>query len=472
VSTVLSVTSPWRDLAANLRAGTRLALFMPVNVGGLKVSGAHYALLVVVSFAVWLLGDMAREGFPGGINPGALTTGLAQIPIVLLFCILAAAALREPGHAMRFAVLMVASDPLFEFAAVLTYHLAQWQPVADYAPFINQVFLFWALITLIRVQFVVAGWQPRRSLGAAFLFVLMLALFAFGYPRSELWSAKGDEQASPAEGLIREDLFHLQGQLLDNQLVQLQAQRPGVDDLYFLGAAPYALQDTFVKELAVVRRLMDERFDTAGRSIALANHASTLANVPLATVTNLRAALEYLGETIDVEEDIVFLFLTTHGSANQQLSFEMPPLSLAQLNPTMLSRMLADSGIKWKVVVVSACYSGGFVEALKDDNTLIVTASDASNTSFGCEAGSDFTWFSQAYFDDALRKTRSLFEAFAFARATVSEREKSQGYAPSNPQMHLGAALKVKLDALERRLESSDPGRPAVHAALRLRASR
>ena len=466
-SSNMSANSPWREFATNLSAGTRLALFLPVQAREIRVSGSNYALLVAASFVVWIFGGMAREGFPGALNPGALTTGLAQIPIVLLFCILAAAVLRQPAHAMSFAVFLVASDPLFELVAVLTYHLARLESVADYGSTLNQVFLFWALLTLMRVQVVVSGWRTWRSLAASLLFVLMLALFAFGFPRSELWSGAQEATEQSAEGLIREDLFHLQGSLLDEQLVQLQAQRPGIDDVYFLGAAPYAFQDTFANELGAVRRMMDERFDTAGRSIALANHASTLASFPLATVSNLRAALEYLGETIDVEEDIVFLFLTTHGSANHELSFEMPPLALTQLNPTLLARMLADSGIKWKVIVVSACFSGGFVEPLKDDNTLIVTASDASNTSFGCEASSKFTWFSQAYFDQALRKTRSFAEAFTAAKATVSEREKSQGYTPSNPQMHLGAAMKAKLDALERRLDSADPGRAAVHASLR-----
>lgn len=467
MSASLSGGSVWHELRANLRAGTRLALFMPVDARDIRVSGANYAWLVAVSFAVWLLGGMAREGFPGGISSGALTIGLAQIPVVLLFCILAAAVLREPAYAMSFAVLLVASDPIFEFMAVLTYHLARLESVAEFAPYLNQVFLLWALVTLIRVQLVVSGWRTWRAAAASFTLLIMLIIFAFAFPRSELWSATQESSERPAEGLIREDLFQLQGSLLDDQLSALEAQRPGIADMYFLGAAPYAFQDTFVNELGTVRRLLDERFDTAGRSIALANHASTLATLPLATVSNLRSALEYLGETIDVEEDIVFLFLTTHGDANHQLSFEMPPLALAQLNPTMLSRMLADSGVKWKVVVVSACYSGGFIEPLKDDNTLIVTSSDADNTSFGCEAGSKFTWFSQAFFDQALRRTRSFFDAFTQASDAVREREKSEGYKPSNPQIHMGAAMKQKLEALERRLESTDPGRPAIHAALR-----
>jgi len=468
----VSIALVWREFAANLSAGTRLALFMPVKPEDLRVSAANYALLVVASFVIWFFGGMAREGLPGTINPGALTAGLAQIPIVLLFCLLAAAALRNPAYALAFAVLMVASDPLFEIAAVLVYRLAQLEPMVEYAPYLNQVFLLWALLVLLRVQVVIAGWQAWRSLAASLLFVLMLLFFAFGFPRSELWSGLPQTGEQPAEGLIREDLFHLQGNLLERQLFELEEQRPGIDDIYFIGAAPYALQETFINELGVVRRLMVERFDTAGRSIALANHTSTLASLPLATVHNLRAALDYLGENINVEEDIVFLFLSTHGSAKHALSFEMPPLALTQLNPTLLSRMLADSGIKWKVIVISACYSGGFVEQIKDDNTLIITASDAENTSFGCEAGSRFTWFSEAYFDRALRATRSFSAAFTLAAAALLEREKSGGFTPSNPQMYLGEAMKAKLEALEHRLESSDPARPAVHARLRAGAAK
>ena len=102
-----------------------------------------------------------------------------------------------------------------------------------------------------------------------------------------------------------------------------------------------------------------------------------------------------------------------------------------------------------------------------DHNTLIVTSSDADSTAFGCEAGTNLTWFSQALFVQAVRRTRSFWDAFNQASDAVREREKSEGYKPSNPQIHIGAAMKQKLEALERRLESADPGRPAIHAALR-----
>ena len=56
------------------------------------------------------------------------------------------------------------------------------------------------------------------------------------------------------------------------------------------------------------------------------------------------------------------------------LEVSLPPLELAPLTAPALRSLLDDAGIKWRIIVVSACYSGGFVDALQDDNTLIVTA--------------------------------------------------------------------------------------------------
>src|SRR5215467_9679240 len=100
--------------------------------------------------------------------------------------------------------------------------------------------------------------------------------------------------------------------------------------------------------------------------------------------------------------------------------------------------MLADSGIKRKVIVISACYSGGFIEPLRDENTLVITAADAAHSSFGCSYDSDYTWFSEALYDEALRETFSFSEAFALAKKTVAAREKAEGYEPSNPQIAMG----------------------------------
>lgn len=456
-----------RNLGRNILAGTRLSLFLPVRALEFRVSAGDYAMVVLASLLAWLLGGMAREGLAGYVSLAALTVAFAQLPIVLLACLLAAQVLGRRELMLAFALGITATDVIFEVASVAIALASREESVALWALWLNGAFVLWALAVIVRVQLVFSGWHGRRSFGAIALFGALLVFFIAFLPRTELWTALPPAQPQvPASGIAREEIFHRQGVLLDQQLEALAPGRAGVDDLYFVGVAPYGLQDTFVRELAVVRRLMEERFDAAGRSIVLSNHPSTLADIPLASVTHLRRTLLSLGATMDAEEDIAVLFFTSHGSAQHELSFELPPLALQQLNPTVLARMLADSGIKWKVIVISACYSGGFIEALRDENTLIVTAADSTHTSFGCEASSDFTWFSRAYFDQALRGTHSFIDAFGRARALVSEREQKEGFEPSNPQMHIGGAIRAKLETLERRLKSGIAA-PATQASLR-----
>jgi hypothetical protein len=141
-------------------------------------------------------------------------------------------------------------------------------------------------------------------------------------------------------------------------------------------------------------------------------------------------------------------------------------MQLQQLTPTALARVLNDSGIKWKIIVISACFSGGFIEPLKDDHTLIITAADDSHQSFGCAYDSDFTWFSKAYFDQALRSTFSFTEAFGLARTAITEREQGRGLGASNPQMVVGAAMKGKLESLARRFEAQGAANPGIRAGL------
>ena len=143
---------------------------------------------------------------------------------------------------------------------------------------------------------------------------------------------------------------------------------------------------------------------------------------------------------MNADEDVLFLFITAHGDRDHRLSAVQPPLELAPLTPTALARMLHDAGIKWRVIVVSACYSGGFIEPLRDDNTIVITASAPDRTSFGCEAGRDFTYFGEAYFRDALARTRSFTAGVRDrARRSSASARRRRSLEPSLPQMWVGA---------------------------------
>ena len=271
----------------------------------------------------------------------------------------------------------------------------------------------------------------------------MIAIGYFAFPRTDVWLEPPEEQA--AEPLTEERVFHLQGQLIERALAAIAPGKPGVRELYFVGFAPDGSQDVFVKEMRFVRRLFDERFGTAGRSIALASSRDALEEFPIGSVTNLARALNRVGEAMNTEEDALFLFLSAHGYRDHRLSAVQPPLDLAPLTPTALSRLLQDAGIKWRVIVVSACYSGGFIEPLRDDNSVVITASSPDRSSFGCEPGRDFTYFGEAYFRDALARTRSFVQAFELAKAAVGRQETAEKLTPSLPQMWVGPAIAERL---------------------------
>jgi len=158
---------------------------------------------------------------------------------------------------------------------------------------------------------------------------------------------------------------------------------------------------------------------------------------------------------IDPEEDVLFLFVTSHGSDKPAyLSVDNSGLQLTQLTPARLKAALAATPIKWKVIVVSACYSGSFIPALQDDNSLVITASRATAIrSAATAAQHDRLW--PRLFSEALKQTRSFTAAFELARTRIAAREKAEGLTPSQPQMALGKNLRpngggVLIEAVQR----------------------
>ena len=150
------------------------------------------------------------------------------------------------------------------------------------------------------------------------------------------------------------------------------------------------------------------------------------------------------------EEDVLFLFMTSHGSPDHRFSVDFGPVPLDDLTPTQVRQALDDAGIRWRVVIVSSCYSGGFIEPLRSPNTLIITAAAADRESFGCGAQSEFTDFGTAYFKHALAQRPDFIEAFDIAAKWVEEKERREHRKPSMPQRFVGEAIRKKLALLNK----------------------
>ena len=108
------------------------------------------------------------------------------------------------------------------------------------------------------------------------------------------------------------------------------------------------------------------------------------------------------------------------------------------MSAEFLATSLEESGIQWKVIMVSACFAGGFIPHLENEHTLILTAADAENTSFGCSDDSDMTYFGKALFKEVLTENPDLpfAQAFIQAKEIIGRWEDQEALTPSNPQIH------------------------------------
>ena len=221
-----------------------------------------------------------------------------------------------------------------------------------------------------------------------------------------------------------ETALYRQRPLLDAALAAIEPSQRGRINLYLLAVAGDGSQEVFRREVEFVRAQFDRDFGTRGRSLLLVNSRNTAGSAPMATVTTIREAIKTIAARMDRDNDILFLFLTSHGAKDHEFRLNQNAMALRGLRPQELARILEQSRIRWKVVVVSACYSGGFVEPLKSESTMVITAAHADRTSFGCADENDFTYFGRAFFKEALPASGSFFEAFTKAQALVSEWEK------------------------------------------------
>ncbi len=430
-------------LVRNISAGTRLALFLPVRWLQFRASPGQFALLAAFNLLVWCVSSTLQAG--GGVfNPVALAVYLAQIPLLLLAALCLATLRGNNALTILLAVALASSDLAFELAGMALLG-TQAGPGAQFYGWL--AFLVWGWLVALRAVVVCTGISWRQIGPSAAVITTLMLVAVFILPRAELWTAEPERLSQPA--LVGEEAFHAQGELIERQLAAIEPGRPGITELYFTGFAPDGSQDVFLREMRSVKALIDRSFDASRRSIALISNPATAASYPIATATNLRRTLAHIGSRMNADEDVLLLYVTAHGDEGFGLSAHAPPLDLAPVNPTVLARALNDAGIKWRVLVISACYSGGFIEPLKDDHTLIVTASAADRRSFGCENGNDWTYFGEAYFGQAFAQTKSFIDAFPVAAQAVAQREAAEKLSPpSNPQMFVGRRIAAKLKAL------------------------
>jgi len=293
----------------------------------------------------------------------------------------------------------------------------------------------------------------RRGLCTLLTALALFAVFTNSVDPLAFWqvgaAASTSDSTNANAFAIDEEVLYSQPRLLDEQLARIEAGKPGVPEIFFLGVAG-SEEGVFMREAITVEQLFRDRYATTGHSMLLVNNPAMARKLPFANHASLSRALRRIGQQMNGEEDLLFLFLTSHGSSDHRFSIKLSPFGFSDLTPQMLREALDNASIKHRVVVISACYSGGFIPALADDHTLVITAAAADRSSFGCNDTNDLTDFGRAYFNEALLETRSFTEAFERAKAHISALEATDGTPPSNPQIAGGEMLRAQLEGFAR----------------------
>jgi Peptidase C13 family len=442
-------------LARNLGAGVRLAFGLPVRRLSFRIDLAQLLLVFAFSSLIDIGGDWLRYGPDAQFSWLGAGNELFTLGLLIVVATLIAIVRRRASLALALPVIVLSGAPVIQAADVMLAFVVAVNDIPQFAAsWLAYAIPAWFVAMIVRSTWIAFEGEGRRRLlrtlvaGAVLAAPTWLAGALFQpmpWWQGESSSTESGAGASPVSELVQA----AQQQLLDDALGALADERPGVVDLYFVGFAADAREPSLRDDVVRAQRVMDERWDTRGRSIVLANHPETLIDTPFATVTHLRETLREIGATIDQESDVVMIYVAGRGGA-AGVDVAHPPLDLLPLSPSTLRALLEDAGIKRRIVVVSACRSGAFHDALADESTVVLTTSAREDA--GCATRRGGAAIGDALFGDALAERDSFADALDAAARTLAATD-------GKPALSIGPAIGDTLKALDRRNSARRDGR-------------
>jgi len=235
--------------------------------------------------------------------------------------------------------------------------------------------------------------------------------------------------------------------LLQHQLQRIESQwlQTTADEHrhVFLGSAQHSQSLVFQRDiLSMEKNLKNIQPKTV--SILLSNQVQTQQlEFPFATTTNLALIFDRLASWSHAQPMSLTVLVSTHGSPGA-LSVNIgnryhQPLRTAQLN-SWLDRLHPRTQV---TLLLSACYSGSFVDALQGPNRMILSASDADRSSFGCNYHEKNTWFIGQLLGPHFAPQSTWNEVFTSTRTGVEAQERALRMSPpSNPQIRSAESLR------------------------------
>ncbi len=433
-----------RDFVA---AAGRLLFSRVTPSTAFKLSDRALAGIVVCYLTAWLLFDWASAGAGAQFySQGILALAWHAMVILMMAWLLTQLAVPRVSFREAFAMTL----------AMVPLYAAAWS-VVRYLPELTWIIGMVLALHLghcfhLGLQSITGRLQVRALVASICVMLAAVWVGSHVYANPQFWyaqeqeSAQGDDYADlVAQQQRAESLLYRQGWMIDAEAARMQRPQQQGAAAFFLGFGGVGEQSVFASEIALAQRVISRHYDTADRSLQLVNDRRDLDAHPLASLSGLQLALAAVSSKMNLQQDVLFLALSSHGSRDATLSVSNGVLPLNDVSAQELAQALRESGIKNKVLIISACYAGTFIEPLRDPDTIIITAAAADRNSFGCADDRDLTYFGEAFYKNALQRTGNLRVAFGLAKAEIARREKDEGKRASNPQAYFGSQLEPYL---------------------------
>jgi hypothetical protein len=400
--------------------------------------------------AIWLSAWIAIDRWQSQPDPQFFPSGIPLLAWYVLAILGLAAVLRWRAHpAPAFGPVLALAMGAVPVPLLFTSVIAAF---LDPSWFLGTgaVVVVYTLMYFARGLHAMTGYTQRAAACAGLAFVLGFVWLTDSLDViPDVWTPLEAQAAEPgdAQADVEAILFGQPGRI-DEALSAVTRDKSPNPKAYFLGFAGVGDQKVFAQEIGLASRVLGERYDMTARTLSLINDQRDLERAPLATLSGLKYALRGLASRMNLDQDVLFLSISSHGAKDAAIVVSNSELPLQDLTDDDLADALSESGIKWRVIIISACYAGAFIESLRNPQTIVITASAADRTSFGCSNDRDLTYFGEAFYRDALPTAHSLREAFDTAKAAIAARERREHVDASNPQAYFGKAMEEKLASM------------------------
>lgn len=177
-----------------------------------------------------------------------------------------------------------------------------------------------------------------------------------------------------------------------------------------------------------------------GPALVLSNTPEQVETGLLASRRTVALALAALGKRARPGDTLV-VYLASHGGEDGSISMEAPYIEFAPLTANDLARAMDSAGFTRRIVIISACFAGSWIEPLASPTTIVVAAAAADRTSFGCDDSRELTVFGEALLGELATTNRPLATAFDRARQRIAASERAAAMEPSLPQASIGSAM-------------------------------